>query len=96
MGDFRLNQRINCSKLNQMEANTMCTTGAVATFDSQGKPVVFALKTSDYIPSGIWHGIIQGSKGYDILGSQRWEVSGVNAGMNRKGLAVLRAYLGYQ
>ncbi len=74
----------------------MCTIGAVATSDSHGRPVVFALKTSDYRLSGIWHGIIQGGKGHDILGSQRWEVSGVNAGMNRKGLTVLRAYLGYQ
>jgi hypothetical protein len=74
----------------------MCTTGAIAAFDHDGRPIVFVTKTSDYMPSGMWHAAIEGKRGHHILGSNRWEVMGINAGMNRMGLAVVRSFLDYR
>jgi hypothetical protein len=74
----------------------MCTSGAVSTRDSNGKPLILLAKSSDYRRTGNWFGIIKGNCGYDILGSNRWDIVGINAGMNRTGLAVCRTYFDYR
>lgn len=74
----------------------MCTIGAVATSDSEGNPVAFALKTSDYMQVGHWHGCITGGAGNDFMGFNTASRPGVNSGMNEKGLAVIRSFLDYR
>ena len=74
----------------------MCTIGAVATTDSKGNAIAFALKNSDYMQVGHWHGCITGGAGHDFMGFNTSSRPGVNSGMNEKGLAVIRSFLDYR
>jgi len=74
----------------------VCTIGAVATADERGEPVVFALKTNDYMQKPIWHACIAGWEGRDLLGFNLLERPGVNSGMNNSGLCVIRSFLDYR
>ncbi|MBB6690325.1 hypothetical protein H7B90_02825 [Cohnella xylanilytica] len=73
----------------------MCTIGALAYEDETGRLRVFGFKNADNPPVGYWHGTAGGGDGgFRSLAFGLLAQTGINAGLNERGLLVVSSYFG--
>ncbi len=72
----------------------MCTCGVLAITGRTDEPIFLMAKTLDYPPSSLWRGILSEPNGFTTLGFGLVEQSGVNGGVNERGLGLMMTYGG--
>jgi len=75
----------------------MCTIGVVACRNPEDELRVFGFKNADNPPVGYWHGETRDSAGgYASLAFGLLPQTGINAGLNERGLLVISSFFGFE
>ncbi|THF81319.1 carcinine hydrolase/isopenicillin-N N-acyltransferase family protein [Cohnella fermenti] len=73
----------------------MCTIGALVIIDPSDQLCVYGFKNADNPPVGYWHGVAGSEDGYSSLAFGLLPQTGINSGMNEKGLLLISSFFGY-
>ncbi|MBB6636644.1 hypothetical protein [Cohnella thailandensis] len=73
----------------------MCTIGALVIVDPSDQLRVYGFKNADNPPVGYWHGVAGSGDGYSSLAFGLLPQTGINSGMNEKGLLLISSFFGF-
>ncbi|RUS46426.1 hypothetical protein [Cohnella sp. AR92] len=73
----------------------MCTIGALVIVDPSDQLRVYGFKNADNPPVGYWHGVAGSGEGFSSLAFGLLPQTGINSGMNEKGLLMISSFFGY-